>query len=137
MLDQRIIYTTHLVFGLKASTRFPLGTFKDAFNRMKRLISETVSQHEEWLYYLLEVDTYWARQTHKSFDSKTCYEKAIGLQLLGILGKDPGHVWSTTRSNILGDDPGEIHSITHVPGEEVPYANMRTKLRNIESTKPW
>jgi hypothetical protein len=137
MLDQRIIYTTHLVFGLKATTRFPLDNFKEAFNTIKRLMGEAVTQNEEWLYYLHEADIYWSRQNRKSFEIKAYYEKAIGLQLLGLLGKDPGHVWSTTRSNNLDDAPGEIHSITRVPNEESPYLNVRTKLLNIESTKPW
>ena len=34
------------------------------------------------------------------------------------------------------DAPGEIHSVTHIPGEEVPYLDVRTKLLDMQSTKP-
>ena len=57
--------------------------------------------------------------------------------MLGLLGKDPGHVWSAIRSTNYGDVIGEVQSATRVPGEDAPYLNVRTKLLDIQSTKPW
>ena len=137
MLDETIIYTTDLVFGLKATTRFPLKAFEEAFEKLKSLMGETVEQFEDWLTEHHATDAVRAHEKGKSFDIKAYYEKAIGLQLLGLLGKDPGHIWTTVRSKTEDDAPGEIHSITRVPGEEVPYLNVRTKLLDMQSTKPW
>ena len=137
MLDNRIIYTSHLKFGLKATTRFSLKAFEDAFNKIKRLMGETVSDYKAFLTEIHAVDAEKAHEKGKEFDIVEHYKKAIGLQLSGLLGKDPGHVWSTIKSRNFDDASGQVHSVTHVPGEEVPYLNVRTKLLSIETTKPW
>jgi hypothetical protein len=137
MLDHRIIVTSHLEFGLKATSRFPLKTFEEAFTKVKCLMRDEASRCKAFLNEIHAADIEKALQKEREFDVAAHYEKAIGLQLLGLLGKDPGHVWSTARSNCDLDAPGEIHSVTRVPGESVPYLNVRTKLLGIETTKPW
>ena len=96
----------------------------------------TASEFEDFLADVHATDAERASQKGKVFDIEAYYTKAIGLQLLGLLGKDPGHVWSTIRSKNYDDAPGDIHSVTRVPGEEVPYLNARTKLLDLQSTKP-
>ena len=136
MLDQDIIKTTHLDFGLKATSNFPLKTFEVAFEKVKELMGKTASEFEDLLADVHATDAERANKKGKDFDVDSYYTKAIGLQLLGLLGKDPCHVWSTIRSKNYDDAPGEVHSITRVPGEEVPYLNARTKLLDLQSTKP-
>ena len=69
----------HLEFGLKATTRFSLESFKAAFDTVKRLMAETVLQFEEFIANLHETDAAMVQENSKSFEMRGYYEKAIGL----------------------------------------------------------
>ena len=89
MLGHRIIYTTHLVFGLKATTRFSLKSFEEAFEKVEKIMGTTASEFENFLAGVHASDAARASEKGKVFDIEAYYTKAIGLQLLGLLNKDP------------------------------------------------
>ena len=83
-----------------------------------------------------DIEIQRAEAKGEEIDIPAKYEKAIGLQLLGLMGKDPGHMWTTVKSHFESDAPGDVYSTTHVPGE-TPYQNVRTTLLDNLSSKPW
>ena len=75
MLDQRIIYTPHLVFGLKATTRFPLKKFEEAFEIIKDLMGKTASECVDTLADTHATDAERASDKGKYLISKHTIQK--------------------------------------------------------------
>ena len=68
-------------------------------------MGEAASEFEDFIADLHATDIERANGKGKQFETEAYYKKAIGLQLLGLLGKDPGHVWNTIHIKNYDDAP--------------------------------